>query len=67
MSIDDDIDPKDVEKIKNELKKEDAYLPCNIWGFLKEVLEKRNEMIELLNDHEKRIKILEGITGVSKI
>ena len=30
-------DPKDIIKIKTELKKEDAGLPCNIWGYIKDL------------------------------
>lgn len=47
MSIDNMklFDPKDLEKIREELKKEDALLPCNIWGYIKE-LEGRIKKLE---------------------
>ena len=38
-------DPKDVEKIKEEIKKEECELPCNIWGFIKD-LEERIKKLE---------------------
>ena len=47
MSIDNRVlfDPKDIERIKDELKKEDATLPCNIWGYIKQ-LEARIKVLE---------------------
>ncbi len=39
MSVDDNdpFDATDPEKIKNELKKESPLIPCNIWGYIKEL------------------------------
>lgn len=52
MSIEDNkpFDPKDKEKIKEELQKEDANLPCNIWGILKEILERINVLESKINE-----------------
>ena len=46
-------DPTDRVKIKAEIEKEDAKLPCNIWGYIKELKEKLEELEARIIELEK--------------
>lgn len=53
LRLSDIFDPKDVTKIELELTKEDAELPCNIWGFIKKMKGKIEELEARIIELEK--------------